>query len=102
VHAVPFAPKVHLLVCANQRPLDAPLGPGCGAAGQEVYAALKDEVARRRAYQAVWVTQTQCLGICPKRGATVAVYREREPGQIFSEVVLADVPQLFASAGGES
>jgi (2Fe-2S) ferredoxin len=101
VHAVPFAPKVHLFVCANQRPPDAPLGPGCGASGRDVYEALKEEVATRRAYQAVWVTQTKCLGVCPKQGATVAVYRGGH-GQILSEVVVADVPRLFASAAGES
>ena len=31
------------------------------------------DVFRRGAHQSVWVTRTQCLGICPKRGATVAV-----------------------------
>jgi (2Fe-2S) ferredoxin len=92
-------PVVHLFVCANRRPEDAPLGPGCGQAGEAVYGALKDEVARRRAFQAVWVTETHCLGICPKRGATVAIY----PAQaILTEVEPRDVPVLFARALGEA
>jgi (2Fe-2S) ferredoxin len=86
-------PRVHLFVCANRRAADAPLGPGCGAAGEEVYGALKDQVAQRRAFQSIWVTQTQCLGVCPRRGATVAVYPRQA---LLTEVVASDVPALFA------
>jgi (2Fe-2S) ferredoxin len=86
-----------LFVCANRRAPDAPLGPGCGDAGDEVFARLKDEVARRGAYRDVWVTRTHCLGVCPKRGATVAVY----PAQaIWSEVEPVDAPALFTQAVG--
>lgn len=67
------APRLHLFVCTNVRE-GSPLGPGCGAHGDAVYAALKDQVAARRLTQDVWVTRTHCLGICPTRGATVATY----------------------------
>ena len=97
MHEVRQLPTVHLFVCANRRPAEAPLGPGCGKAGEDVYAALKDEVARRRAFQSVWVTQTQCLGVCPKQGATVAIYSGPSPRQtLLTEVVASDVPALFA------
>ena len=70
---------MHLFVCANRREADAPLGPGCGSAGEGVYAALKEEVASRRAFQTVWVTQTQCLGVCPKRAHERAVGASVDP-----------------------
>jgi (2Fe-2S) ferredoxin len=54
---------------------------------------LKEEVASRRAFQTVWVTQTQCLGVCPRRGATVAIYPRQA---LLTEVAVADVPELFA------
>jgi (2Fe-2S) ferredoxin len=91
----PLAPSVHLFVCANRRPADNPLGPGCGDAGDAVFESMKAEVAKRGAYRAVWVTRTQCLGLCPKRGCTVAMYPRQ---RIVSEVELADAPALFASA----
>jgi (2Fe-2S) ferredoxin len=67
------APRVHLFVCTNRRE-GSPLGPGCGAAGDELYAQLKEEVGRRGVVADVWVTRTHCLGVCPKEGATVARY----------------------------
>jgi hypothetical protein len=71
-----LAPEVHLFVCANRR-TDSPLGPGCGDYGEAVYADLKREVGDRGLVQQVWVTKTHCLGICPRRGATVATYFAR-------------------------
>ena len=67
------SPRVHLFVCANRRE-GSPLGPGCAERGEAVYAALKEEVARRGRVVDVWVTKTHCLGVCPKHGATVAHY----------------------------
>jgi hypothetical protein len=67
-------PRLHLFVCTNRRDASSPLGTGCADRGDRVYQRLKDEVARRGAYRDVWVTQTGCLGLCPKQGATVAVY----------------------------
>jgi predicted metal-binding protein len=88
----PSTPALHLFVCTNRRDDASPLGPGCGAHGEDVYAAMKDEVARRRLFASVWVTATHCLGVCPKHGATVAVY----PAQaIYSDVEVADVASLL-------
>jgi (2Fe-2S) ferredoxin len=88
----PNLPKTHFFVCANRRAADDPLGPGCADQGDAVYAAMKDEVARRGAFRAVWVTRTHCLGVCPKRGCTVAVYPR---GRVVAEVDVADARALF-------
>jgi (2Fe-2S) ferredoxin len=83
-----------LFVCANVRE-GSPLGPGCAERGEQVYAALKAEVAATGRISDVWVTKTFCLGICPKRGATVARYPD---GAILADVepddarTLLDVP----------
>jgi (2Fe-2S) ferredoxin len=90
-------PRLHLFVCGNRRE-GSPLGPGCGERGDALYDALKSEVARTRRVTEVWVTKTHCLGICPKEGATVARYPSAEP--IVSDVELADVPALLATADG--
>lgn len=84
-------PRVHLFVCANQRS-GSPLGDGCAERGEQLYAALKDEVAARSAIADVWVTKTFCLGICPKRGATVARHPD---GAILADVEPTDVRALL-------
>lgn len=90
----PLQPRLHLFVCANRRE-GSPLGPGCGANGEEVYGALKSAVARiPGGTVAIWVTKTHCLGICPKRGCTVARYPSARP--IVMEVTPDDVPALLA------
>jgi (2Fe-2S) ferredoxin len=94
MRSYPSLPKVHFFVCANRRPAGDPLGPGCGDHGDAVYAGLKDEVARHGAFRAVWVTRTHCLGVCPKRGCTVAVYPR---AKVLAEVEPADVGPLFAN-----
>ena len=58
-----------------------------------MYEALKQEVAARRLVTTAWVTSTQCLGICPQKGATVARYPGAAP--ILTEVVPADVDALL-------
>ena len=85
-------PKLHLLVCGNRRD-GSTLGPGCGERGDALYDALKREVALTRRVVDVWVTKTNCLGICPKEGATVARYPSAEP--ILSDVGLDDIPALL-------
>jgi (2Fe-2S) ferredoxin len=99
MRAAPLVPRVHLFVCANRRSADDPLGGGCGDAGDLVFDALKAEVAKRGAYRAVWVTRTYCLGVCPKRGATVAVYPRQ---RIVAEVEPSDAAPLFQSALDEN
>ena len=89
-------PRLHLFVCANRRE-DSPLGPGCGERGDALYDALKAEVAARAEHNTTWVTKTHCLGLCPKRGATVARYPGSEP--ILSDVEVADVNALLEDQG---
>jgi (2Fe-2S) ferredoxin len=55
---------------------------------------LKAEVAVRRQHVEIWVTKTHCLGICPKRGATVARYPSAAP--IVADVELGDVDALLS------
>jgi (2Fe-2S) ferredoxin len=93
-----LAPDVHLFVCTNVRGNESPLGAGCGARGEVVYDALKSEVTRRGALRAIWVTRTHCIGICPKRGCTVASYPERA---IYRDVELADIEALLAHASAK-
>jgi (2Fe-2S) ferredoxin len=97
MHQGPLSPSLHFFVCANRRPAESPLGSGCADAGETVFHTLKGEVAKRGAYRAIWVTQTQCLGICPKRGCTVAIYPRQ---RIVSEVEPADAVALFEGALG--
>ena len=99
MRVAPLAPKLHLFVCANRRAADDPLGAGCGDAGDAVFDALKAEVARRGIYRAAWVTRTQCLGLCPKRGCSVAVYPK---GAIVIEAEASDAPALFQAALDEA
>jgi (2Fe-2S) ferredoxin len=81
-----------VFVCANRRE-GSPLGPGCGERGDALYDALKAEVATRRQHTEIWVTKTHCLGICPKRGATVARYPSGTP--IRSDVEVSDASSLL-------
>lgn len=88
------SPRLHLFVCANRRE-GSPLGPGCGDRGEEVYAALKREVASRGQIATTWITKTHCLGICPQRGVTVARYPAAK-NPIVTEVEPGDAPSLLA------
>lgn len=66
-------PRVHLLVCTNERPADAPR-PSCAArGGLEVYHALKDRVRELGLRDEVLVTRTGCLRHC-SRGVTVCAW----------------------------
>jgi (2Fe-2S) ferredoxin len=95
MRSAPF-PRLHLFVCANRRS-GSPLGPGCAERGDEVYDALKQEVAKRGRIADVWVTKTHCLGVCPKEGATVARY-PGTVGGIRSEATPADAPSMLDEA----
>jgi (2Fe-2S) ferredoxin len=98
---VDLAPARHVFVCANRRAPGSPLGEGCGARGEAVYEALKDEVARRNAIPTVWVTRTQCLGVCPKEGATVAVYPAPPSGRpLIRDVVPTDAAEILGPSRG--
>lgn len=94
----PLLPRLHVFVCANRRPHDSPLGPGCADRGEELFDIFKDEVARRALFTDVWVTKTHCLGICPREGATVALYPR---GRIVTEVRADEARPLLAAHLGE-
>ncbi len=94
----PLLPRQHFFVCCNRRP-GSPLGPGCGDRGDAVYAALKRRVQERGETVTTWVTVTGCLGICPAKGATVAIYPR---GAIATEVVPDDVDGLYDVASGKT
>jgi (2Fe-2S) ferredoxin len=84
-------PALHVLVCANRREAESPLGTGCAERGEEVYRALKNWVAERGLYAPVWVTETRCLGICPRSGCTIAIHPDAE---ITSEVTVEDAVKI--------
>lgn len=95
------SPRLHLFVCTNRRE-GSELGPGCGDRGDELYDALKREVARRGAVATTWITKTHCLGICPKHGATVARYPSRSRSRaIVTDVVPSDVDLLLTDSPDE-
>jgi (2Fe-2S) ferredoxin len=87
-----FAPRVHLFVCTNHRAADSPLGSGCAQAGEALFDALKKEVATRRDFTRVWITQTACMGICPKQGAACARYPD---GTLLTEVDASDAKAIY-------
>ena len=68
---------------------------GTPALPKRFFARLKEEVARRGAYRAIWVTETKCLGLCPRKGAAVAVYPQQ---QLRIEVDADEASALFAEA----
>lgn len=67
---------VHIFVCHNQRP---PGGlPSCGASeGQAIIDRLRESATRYGLRSRVWLTSSQCLGLCHKDGVTVAVYPQK-------------------------
>lgn len=92
----PLLPECHVFVCVNARPAGDPLGAGCSSHGESVYTALKSKVAESGRIARVWITRTHCLGLCPPRGATVAIYPD---GGLFTEVDSTDVPEIWHTAG---
>lgn len=87
----PLRPKLHVFACSNVREAGSPLGPGCSAIGDQVFASLKRAVAKHGLTTSVWITRTSCLGLCPKRGSTVAVY---PPGTIYVDVQPEDADAI--------
>jgi (2Fe-2S) ferredoxin len=78
----------HFFVCTNRRSGDSPL-PSCAPHGAEhVLAALRQARDVYRLAGSVFVTEAQCLGMCPKEGTTVVVYPE---GVWYRVVTDADV-----------
>jgi (2Fe-2S) ferredoxin len=99
VRPAPFQPQLQLFVCANAREPGAPLGPGCAERGRAVFAELKREAARRGLATAVWVTETKCLGVCPKQGCALAI---SHGGGVFEGVTVEDARALMSRIEGSN
>ena len=84
--------RAQLFVCTNGRRADDVLGGGCGARGEAVHDALRDAIARRRAWQHVWLAKVGCLGVCPKVGCTIAV---TPTGALLDEVEATDADAVL-------
>lgn len=87
----PYRARVHLYVCANQRPSEDPLGSGCGDRGEVVFHALKKATRGTD----VWVTKTHCIGLCPKHGCSVMIAPAM---QYFTDVEEKDVDAIVSAA----
>ncbi|HXM34834.1 MAG TPA: (2Fe-2S) ferredoxin domain-containing protein, partial [Pyrinomonadaceae bacterium] len=81
----------YLFVCINRRPADNPKGCCAAKDSEEVYKALKAEVAARGlAQREARVCTSSCLDQCAT-GVTVLV----EPDHFFyGHVTVADVPKI--------
>lgn len=99
VRPAAYRPALHYFVCVNRRDAGDPLGPGCGASGQSLWQALRSAVAERGLLARVWVTRSQCLGLCPKQGAAVACYPQ---GQIWVDAGVTDVEALLSAPSGQA
>ncbi len=88
-------PRLHLFVCTNRRDGGDPLGEGCGERGEDVYGALKQAVTKRGEVRETWVSRAHCLGVCPRRGATVARSPALDGVTVLSEVRASDVDALL-------
>ncbi|TVQ97254.1 MAG: (2Fe-2S) ferredoxin domain-containing protein [Deltaproteobacteria bacterium] len=68
-----YRPRLHVLVCTNERPPDDL--PSCAPNGaREVLDALRAAARRRGLRVEVQITPTGCLGWCHAEGTTVAAW----------------------------
>jgi (2Fe-2S) ferredoxin len=83
--------KRYLFVCINRRPDDNPKGCCAAKGSEEIYKALKAEVAARGLHKLeARVCTSSCLDQCAT-GVTILV----EPEHFFyGRVTLADVPEI--------
>jgi (2Fe-2S) ferredoxin len=73
-----FGPRAQIFVCTNERLATDPLTSACGRVGMGVYTAVKRAVGAAGRVGDIWVTRTACLGHCPPRGCSVAIYPTNE------------------------
>jgi (2Fe-2S) ferredoxin len=81
----------HFFVCTNLRGPESGMPSCADNESQAVLAALRAARIERGLIQEVYVTETTCLGPCPKQGATVVVYPE---GVWYTGVTSADVAEI--------
>jgi (2Fe-2S) ferredoxin len=81
----------HFFVCTNEREADAGM-PSCRVNGsQSVLEALRSARFAHDLIREVYVTETACLGPCPRNGATIVVYPE---GVWYTGVRAEDVDEI--------
>ena len=81
----------HFFVCTNRREADSGM-PSCALNGSiAVAAALRRARDANGLIASVFVTETLCLGPCPRAGATVVVYPE---AVWYEGVTAADVEEI--------
>lgn len=70
---IKLRPKLHILVCVNQRENES-----CckNADGEKIYLKLKKFVNANNLSSIVWITKTRCLGFCNDEGTTIVIYPE--------------------------
>jgi (2Fe-2S) ferredoxin len=62
---------------------------------------LEAQGAVRKAVLTIWITRTQCLGVCPKEGATVAVYPAPSSGRpLIRDVLPTDAAAILSPSRG--
>ena len=83
--------KTHIFVCTNERPSDDPKGCCKAKGSDEILAAFKKEVIRRRLKGEVRAQRCGCLDAC-ENGPSVVVYPK---GQWYGQVSLEDIPQIL-------
>jgi (2Fe-2S) ferredoxin len=83
--------KRYLFVCVNRRPPDNPKGSCAGSGSEEIYAALKEEIARRGMHRTdVRACTSGCLDLC-HIGPSIAVTPD---GYFYGRVHKDDVPAI--------
>ncbi len=90
----------HFFVCNNCRSTEAGLQSCSEQGGQEIFTELLRARQENRMVTQVFITETKCLGPCPERGATVAVY----PDNVwYTSVTTDDVDEIVEKhmVGGE-
>ena len=85
--------KVHVCVCTNERTDGRTACSDFG--GKEFFTALKAKTKSEGLASRAWVTRTGCLGFCNQVGTTVAIHRQGEPSQWFTEVTQADFDSIW-------
>jgi (2Fe-2S) ferredoxin len=64
-----------------------------------VFEELKRETARRGLAVSVWVTETKCLGVCPREGCALAI---SHGGGVFEGVTREDASRLLGRIEGKT
>lgn len=82
--------KRHLFICTNERPPESPTGCCSAKGGDQVRAAFKSELKRRKLSTMVRANRAGCLSNC-SNGISVVVYPE---GVWYGRVTLNDVDEI--------